>query len=246
MGRGRKRRLSTEEELQVTEFLETNQSKKPEKKTSLARGFVARTDKQAELVTSIEENEITIAIGPSGTGKTFAAVATALSLLNQGYENIVLVKSVTTLPGEEIGFLKGSLSEKLDPFMMSFTWNIDKVGGKDTSKKLMEQNIIQVLPLAYIRGLSIDNSVVIIDESQNLTRHAFKSIMTRIGTNSKYVFLGDIEQIDRKKQSESCLAEVLDIFRDEDYIGTVEFLDEDCVRNPLIPKILDKLREKGI
>lgn len=246
MGRGRKRRLSTEEELQVTEFLETNPVKKPEKKTSLARGFIARTDKQAELVTSIEENEITIAIGPSGTGKTFAAVATALSLLDQGYENIMLVKSVTTLPGEEIGFLKGSLSEKLDPFMMSFTWNIDKVGGKDTSKKLMEQNVIQVLPLAYIRGLSIDNSIVIIDESQNLTRHAFKSIMTRIGENSKYVFLGDVEQIDRKKQSESCLAEVLDIFKDEDFIGTIEFSDDDCVRNPLIPRILEKLRERGI
>lgn len=81
---------------------------------------------------------------------------------------------------------------------------------------------------------------------QNLTRHAFKSIMTRIGENSKYVFLGDVEQIDRKKQSESCLAEVLDIFKDEDFIGTIEFLDEDCVRNPLIPKILEKLRERGI
>jgi len=246
MGRGRKRRLSTEEELQVTEFLETNQVKKPEKKTSLARGFVARTDKQAELVTSIEENEVTIAIGSAGSGKTYAAVATALSLLNQGYEHIMLVKSVTTLPGEEVGYLKGSLSEKLDPFMMSFTWNIDKVGGKDTSKNLIEKGVIQVLPLAYIRGLSIDNSIVICDEAQNFSKHIFKSLITRIGENSKYVFLGDVEQIDRKKQSESCLAEVLDIFKDEDYIGTVEFLDEDCVRNPLIPKILEKLRERGI
>jgi len=246
MGRGRKRRLSAEDELLVTEFIETSQVKKPEKKNSFARGFVARTDKQAELVTSIEENEITIAIGPSGTGKTFAAVAAALSLLNQGFDNIMLVKSVTTLPGEEIGFLKGQLAEKMEPFMMSFTWNIDKVGGKDTSKKLMETGVLQVLPLAFIRGLSIDNSIVIIDESQNLTRHAFKSIMTRIGENSKYIFLGDIEQIDRKKQSESCLAEVLDIFKDEDFIGTIEFTDEDCVRNPLIPKILEKLRERGI
>lgn len=246
MGRGRKRRLSTEEELQVTEFLETNQVKKPEKKTSLARGFVARTDKQAELIQSIEENEVTIAIGSAGSGKTICAVATALSLLNQGFDNIILIKSVTTLPGEELGHLPGSMNDKMDPFMMSFTWNIDKVAGKDTSKNLIEKRIIQVLPLAYIRGLSIDNSVVICDEAQNFSKHIFKSVITRIGTNSKYVFLGDVEQIDRKKQSESCLAEVLDIFRDEDYIGTVEFLDEDCVRNPLIPKILEKLREKGI
>lgn len=121
MGRGRKRRLTTEDELLVTEFMETSQVKKPEKKTSLARGFVSRTDKQAELVTSIEENEITIAIGPSGTGKTICAAATALSLLDQGYDHIMLVKSVTTLPDENIGFLKGNLQEKMDPFMMSFT-----------------------------------------------------------------------------------------------------------------------------
>jgi phosphate starvation-inducible PhoH-like protein len=105
---------------------------------------------------------------------------------------------------------------------------------------------LEVLPLAYIRGLSIDDSIVIVDEAQNINKHTFKTIMTRIGTNSKYIFLGDIEQVDRKLASESCLSEVLDICRDSDVIGTIEFQDEDCVRNPLIPIILEKLRERGI
>lgn len=244
MGRGKRHRLSMEEELSVTEFLET--SKKPEKKNSFVRGFTARTDSQATLVSLIEEGEIVIAIGPPGTGKTYAALATALSLLDQGYDEIILVKSVTTLPDEDLGYLKGGIKEKMEPFMMSYTWNIDKILGKDATKNLEDKNLLRVLPLAYVRGLSIDNAIVIIDEAQNLTNHHFKSIITRIGTNSKYIFLGDVEQVDRKHKEESCLSEVFELFEDEDFIGTIKFSDDDCVRNPIIPKILEKLRERGI
>ena len=106
--------------------------------------------------------------------------------------------------------------------------------------------IVEVLPLAFIRGLSIDNSIVIIDEAQNIDAHTFKTMMTRIGEDSKYIFLGDVEQIDRKKKSESCLQKVMDIFKDSPIMGTIEFTDEDCVRNPIIPKILSILRENGI
>jgi phosphate starvation-inducible PhoH-like protein len=102
------------------------------------------------------------------------------------------------------------------------------------------------MPLAYIRGLSIDDAIVIIDEAQNIDTHTFKTIMTRIGTNSKYIFLGDIEQIDRKRKEDSCLERVLEIFSASDYVGTVAFDDEDCVRNPIIPKILWELRQHGI
>jgi len=135
---------------------------------------------------------------------------------------------------------------KMDPFIMSYSWTIDKICGKDTYKELVKKGLIEVLPLAYIRGLSIDDSVVITDESQNIDPHTFKTIMTRIGTNSKYIFLGDIEQVDKKKKETSCLSTIVDIFKDSDIIGTLEFTDEDCVRNPLIPKILQKLRENNI
>ena len=105
----------------------------------------------------------------------------------------------------------------------------------------MDKELIEVMPIAYVRGLSIDNSIVIIDEAQNIDKHTFKTIITRIGNNSKYIFLGDVEQVDRKRQEESCLDTVLTCFEDVDYVGTLKFKDEDCVRNPLIPKILEDL-----
>ena len=125
-------------------------------------------------------------------------------------------------------------------------WNIDKICGLGASEELLNKKLLEILPLAYIRGLSIDDSIVIIDESQNLDSHTFKSIITRIGDNSKYIFLGDTEQIDRRKKNESCLQQVLDIFEDDKLIGTIKFTDDDCVRNPIIPKILSKLRENNI
>lgn len=218
----------------------------PDKQSSLVHDFYPKNEKQEELVRMIEDREVVLATGVAGTGKTFVTLATALSLLGDRYKQIILVKSVTTLPGEEIGFLKGDMEQKMEPFIMSYTWNIDKICGDGSAKALMEKKIIKILPLAYIRGLSIDNSIVIIDESQNIDSHTFKTMMTRIGDNSKYIFLGDIEQIDRKKKVDSCLQTVMAIFEDSDIIGTIRFTDEDCVRNPIIPKILSTLRENGI
>ena len=218
----------------------------PEKNAKLIEFFETKNEKQQELVTSIKKKEITIASGPAGTGKTYVTLATALSLLGETYKRIILVKSVTTIPGEEIGFLKGGMEQKMEPFVMSYMWNIDKICGLGASEELLNKKLLEILPLAYIRGLSIDDSIVIIDESQNLDSHTFKSIITRIGDNSKYIFLGDTEQIDRRKKNESCLQQVLDIFEDDKLIGTIKFTDDDCVRNPIIPKILSKLRENNI
>lgn len=218
----------------------------PEKQSTLIKDFNAKNQKQQRLVNLIEDKEVILATGVAGTGKTYVALATALSLLGPIYKKVVLVKSVTTLPGEEIGFLKGGMEQKMEPFVMSYVWNIDKICGQGSALSLMNKKIVEVLPLAFIRGLSIDNSIVIIDEAQNIDTHTFKTMMTRIGEDSKYIFLGDVEQIDRKKKSESCLQKVMDIFKDSPIIGTIEFTDEDCVRNPIIPKILSILRENGI
>lgn len=218
----------------------------PEKQSILVKDFHAKNQKQQQLVNLIEDKEVILATGVAGTGKTYVALATALSLLGPIYKKVVLVKSVTTLPGEEIGFLKGGMEQKMEPFVMSYVWNIDKICGQGSASSLMNKKIVEVLPLAFIRGLSIDNSIVIIDEAQNIDAHTFKTMMTRIGEDSKYIFLGDVEQIDRKKKSESCLQKVMDIFKDSPIIGTIEFTDEDCVRNPIIPKIRSILRENGI
>jgi len=214
----------------------------PQSQSLLLENFEAKTAAQQILINLINTKEIVIAVGPAGTGKTYVTLATALELLDKGYKKIVLIKSVTTIPGEAIGFIPGGVDEKLEPYIMSYSWNIDKLCGKDTAKDLISKELIEVLPLAFIRGLSIDDSIVIIDEAQNIDRHTFKTIITRIGNNSKYVFLGDAEQVDRKRKDDSCLFDVFDIFKSKDYIGTIEFQDDDCVRNPLIPKILEELR----
>ncbi len=218
----------------------------PSKKAKLAWNFRARNEKQQQLIDLIQQNEVVIAKGVPGSGKTYVALATALNLLGETYKKIILVKSVVTLPGEDTGFLPGGIAQKMDPFIMSYTWNIDKICGEGSAKDLMDKKLVQVLPLAFIRGLSIDDSIVIIDETQNIDNHTFKTIMTRIGENSKYIFLGDSEQVDRKYVDESCLNTVVNLFSNTNIMGIIEFNDEDCVRNPIIPKILSVLRSGNI
>ena len=218
----------------------------PEKQSTLVRNFQPRNQKQAEFVKLIKRNEVVIAKGTPGSGKTFVSLATALSMLGEVYKKVIIVKSVTTLPDQEIGFLRGGLSEKMEPFMMSFTWNIDKICGEGSAKALLDKGLVQVLPLAFVRGISIDNAIVIFDELQNVDMHTFKTMMTRIGEDSKYILLGDSEQIDLKKKQNSCLDPIIEMFKDSPFVGTIEFTDEDCVRNPIIPKILEVLRNNGI
>lgn len=199
-------------------------------------------EKQKELKKAIEAKEIVIAIGPAGTGKTYLSLITALHLLktNPQYRKIVLIKSVTTIPGEELGFLPGTLQEKMEPYMWSYLGNLNKIfGDRVTTKKMIESGVITIEPIAYVRGNTMDNSLVIIDETQNIDMHTFKTIVTRIGRNSRMIFLGDVEQVD--KRGKSCLSAAHEGFKNEDFVGTVEFTKEDCVRNPIIPWVLEVL-----
>lgn len=207
--------------------------------------YTPKNEKQKELYDYIINNEITIVKGVSGSGKTYVTLAAALNLLGDKYKNIVLVKSLTTVPEEALGFLKGSLEDKINPYMMSFMWNINKLCGRDSAENLLKKEIVQILPIAFVRGITLDNSIVIIDESQNLSEHTFKTLMTRIGEDSKYIFMGDTDQIDRKRKSESPLEDMFNILGELDEVKTIEFTDEDCVRNPIIPKLLSKLKEHG-
>lgn len=204
-------------------------------------------EKQKELKKAIEEKEITIAIGPAGTGKTYLSLITALHLLKSRpmYRKIVLIKSVTTIKGEELGFLPGTLQEKMEPYMWSYLGNLNKIfGDRVTTQKMIEGGMITIEPIAYIRGNTMDNSIVIIDETQNIDLHTFKTIITRIGKNSKMIFLGDVEQIDRKSK-DSCLQTVFNKFKEAEFVGTVEFEANECVRNPIIPLVLNILDKKA-
>lgn len=208
-----------------------------------------KTENQKKLINLIKEKEIVICAGLAGTGKTFLTCFQALDLLKkypETYKKIVLIKSVTTLKSEEIGFLKGTLEEKMEPFIYSFVNNFEKIIGKVQTELLRKEHIIETLPIAYLRGINIDNSLVVIDEVQNISIENIRTILTRIGYNSKMIFLGDVKQIDSKNKKDSALRFLLDKFSHINEIGTIELGTEDVVRNPLIKKIeevFDNLEE---
>jgi phosphate starvation-inducible PhoH-like protein len=206
----------------------------------------SKTANQKKLVNEIKSKEIVICSGLPGTGKTFISCAVALELLKNDprYRKIVIVKSVTTLKDEEIGFLKGTMKEKMEPFMYSFMHNFEKVIGKHNVEVLRTAGMIEELPIAYMRGINIDNSITIIDEAQNISIDNIRTIMTRLGENSKMIFLGDENQIDMKKKNESSLNFIINKFKDFDEVGTVVLGEDDVVRNPLIKKIEQIFREK--
>ena len=207
----------------------------------------AKNDSQKKLINSIKNNEITICAGPAGVGKTFLAVAYALSLLRKTtnrYKRIYLVKSVTPLKGEEIGYLKGNLDEKILPFFISFYINLEKVITSDSLKSLLEKEIIKPFPITYMRGVTLDDCIIVIDEAQNISLDNSRTLLTRIGSNSKIILLGDTNQIDLKNKDDSSLKTLINMFEDANNIGVVEMNEEDTnIRNPIITLIESKYRE---
>lgn len=200
----------------------------------------AKNKKQKELLNLIKEKEITFIAGPAGSGKTFLALAKSLQLLADDttpYDKMYLLKSVTTLQGEEIGFIKGEVEDKLKPAYMSYMMNVEKLISMSQINKLYETGVVISLPIGYARGLSIDNSIIIIDEVQNISLENLRTIMTRIGENSKIIAMGDLRQIDLKNKSKISLQTAITLFEGIEEIGSFEFTEEDIVRNPLIQKI---------
>jgi len=199
-----------------------------------------KTERQKQFVKLIQTKDITICTGPAGTGKTYVACAEALKLMVQNpdlYKKIIIVKSVTVLEGEDIGYLKGGMKEKMEPFMISFMDNFHKLIGTELTMTLEAEDMIQIMPLAYVRGRSIDNTIIIVDEAQNITVKNMRSTMTRLGENSKMIIVGDTKQIDMKKGEVSSLDKVVLWFEGIDEIGITGFKKEDIVRHPLIIKI---------
>jgi phosphate starvation-inducible PhoH-like protein len=242
MTKRRNKKLSDDEQESVNSFV----SSKPEEGRSLASIRVEvkpKTENQKKLVQAIKDNEIIIASGFPGTGKTFLACAEALKLLKNpetAFKKIILVKSVTTLKDEEIGFLKGTMEEKMEPFMDSFLDNFNKIIGEGLTTRLREMGYIQIKPIAYVRGRSIDNSIIIMDEAQNISLDNMRTLMTRIGENSKMIILGDVKQKDIRNKKESSLEVVIDRFKERRGFGIVELRnEEDIVRNPIIKIIED-------
>lgn len=235
----RNRRITKEEESDIQEFL----SNRNDKLNSIE--LKCKTPGQKELLKSIKENQITICSGRAGSGKTYVTSAQSVKFLKEGrFKKIILIKSVVTLKNEEIGYLKGSLEEKLNPFIGSFIDNFDKLIGKNSFDQMRIDGTIEVVPIAFARGRTLDNSFIIIDEAQNIDIDNMKSLMTRIGENSKMIILGDVKQKDIKNKKSSSLEIIIEKFKDVPDFGTIKLYSEnDVVRNPIIKIIEDRFDE---
>lgn len=192
------------------------------------------------------KNQITICSGPAGVGKSYIAMKSAIDLLSDPttpYEKIIIVRPAVEAE-EKLGSLPGNVEEKLDPYIFPSYYLLNKIIGKENREKLKEIEAIEVFALAYMRGMNIDNSILIFEEAQNSTPNQMKLLMTRIGFNSKFLISGDLEQTDRyKDKTHSGLYDAIQKFAGVGDIGIHEFDQKDVVRNPLITQILKKYEE---
>jgi len=206
------------------------------------------TEHQEEYYNILKTNQITIASGPAGVGKSYIAMKAAVDLLidpDNSYEKIIIVRPAVEAE-EKLGSLPGNLEEKLDPYIFPSYYLLNKIIGKEAREKLKEAEIIEVFALAYMRGMNIDNSILIFEEAQNSTPNQMKLLLTRIGFNSKFFISGDLEQTDRyKDKRQSGLYDAIKRFNNIPDIGVYDFRDAKNVRNPLIGKILQKYDEEN-
>jgi phosphate starvation-inducible PhoH-like protein len=206
------------------------------------------SDNQKEYYDLLVNNQITICSGPAGVGKSYISMKAAVDLLmdpNNSYEKIIIVRPAVEAE-EKLGSLPGNLEEKLDPYIFPSYYLLNKIIGKEAREKLKEHEIIEVFALAYMRGMNIDNSILIFEEAQNATPNQMKLLLTRIGFISKFFISGDLEQTDRyKDKKQSGLYDALQRFNGISDIGVYDFKNAKNVRNPLISKILVKYDEEN-
>ena len=198
-----------------------------------------RGKNQQGYVRSVLNNDINFGIGPAGTGKTYLAVACAVqALLNEEIQRILLVRPAVEA-GEKLGFLPGDLAQKIDPYLRPLYDALYDMLGDETVTKLIERNVIEIAPLAYMRGRTLNDSFIILDESQNTTKEQMKMFLTRIGFGSTAVITGDATQIDLPRGTQSGLTHVIKILENVEGISFTYFQSKDVVRHPLVQRIVD-------
>lgn len=198
----------------------------------------SRTDGQEAYVNAVRNNDIAIAVGPAGTGKTFMAVAFAVAALeNHEVDRIILCRPAVEA-GENLGFLPGDLKEKVDPYLTPLYDALGEMVPQSRLRPLLERKVIEVIPLAYMRGRTLNSAFLILDEAQNATAMQMKMFLTRLGVNSRAIITGDITQIDLPQKSHSGLVHVFNILRHIKGIGFVELTESDVVRHHLVREII--------
>ncbi len=201
--------------------------------------IVARTENQKLLVDTFHENDMVFAIGPAGTGKTFIAIALAVKALKNKEIRKIILSRPAVEAGEKLGFLPGEMKDKLDPYLQPLYDALQDMIPAAKLKEYMESNVIQIAPLAFMRGRTLNDAVIILDEAQNTTTHQIKMFLTRLGMNAKMIITGDVTQIDLPSSTTSGLIQAMQILKGVKGIGKIEFDKKDIVRHKLVQRIVD-------
>lgn len=201
--------------------------------------ITARTENQQLLVKAFEENDLVFATGPAGSGKTFVAIALAVKALKNKEVRKIILSRPAVEAGEKLGFLPGEMKDKLDPYLQPLYDALQDMIPAVKLKEYMENNVIQIAPLAFMRGRTLNDAVIILDEAQNTTTHQIKMFLTRLGMNAKMIVTGDMTQIDLQASVTSGLKEAMGILKNVPGIGRVEFNKKDIVRHKLVQRIVE-------
>ena len=222
-----------------TELETSAESHKPILHGVNGRIIKARTLNQRKIIDSVTNNDMGFAIGPAGTGKTYTGIALAVKALkNKNVKRIILTRPAIEA-GENLGFLPGDLKEKLDPYMQPLYDSLKDMIPSEKLKKYMEDEVIQIAPLAFMRGRTLDNAFVILDEGQNTTHSQMKMFLTRMGKNAKFIITGDPGQVDLPRNTMSGIKEAILILKNTSGVGIVHLDESDVIRNKLVKKIVD-------
>ncbi len=206
--------------------------------THRRRAIAPRTKTQKRYIEAIRKNDVVFGVGPAGTGKTYLAMAMALSHLKEQKVNKIILTRPAVEAGEKLGFLPGTIAEKVDPYLRPLYDALYDMVDYDKAMYMLERNIIEIAPLAFMRGRTLNDAFIILDEAQNATREQMKMFLTRIGFGSKVVVTGDITQIDLPKKEHSGLVEALRILKGIEGIDFVWFSQDDVVRHPIVARII--------
>lgn len=208
------------------------------------RPISPRNANQAKMVKSFAENDLTFALGPAGTGKTYIAIALAVAALKNRQCRRILLSRPAVEAGEKLGFLPGDMKDKIDPYLRPLYDALEDMIPQVKLKEYMETYTIQIAPLAFMRGRTLNDAVIILDEAQNTTKHQMKMFLTRLGHNAKMIVTGDTTQIDLPRTVQSGLIQALHILRGVKGIGIIEYEKKDIVRHPLVQRIVDAYEKR--
>ena len=198
-----------------------------------------RNANQTRMVRSFPQNDLTFALGPAGTGKTYIAIALAVHALKNKQCRKIILSRPAVEAGEKLGFLPGDMKDKIDPYLQPLYDALEDMIPQQKLKEYMEAQTIQIAPLAFMRGRTLNDAVIILDEAQNTTRHQMKMFLTRLGMNGKMIITGDTTQIDLPRTVQSGLLQALRILKGVKGIGVIEYEKKDIVRHPLVQRIVD-------